>query len=66
MTMKAKRDALFPRRKSSAGGRAPGAGGGSIRTCNTVREWWKKQKADGFLQRWRRWYHDEPRREPSQ
>jgi hypothetical protein len=38
----------------------------------TIREWWKKQKepspssdsTDGFLQRWRRWYHDEPKREP--
>jgi len=38
----------------------------------TVREWWKKQKGpspssdpnDGLLQRWRRWYHDEPKREP--
>jgi hypothetical protein len=38
----------------------------------TVREWWRKQKqlsrsvdaSDGLLHRWRRWYHDEPKREP--
>lgn len=38
----------------------------------TVPEWWKKQRqpspssdpSDGLLQRWRRWYHDEPKREP--
>ena len=34
-----------------------------------VREWWRKQKppragidpGDWLLQRWRRWYHDEPK-----
>jgi hypothetical protein len=39
----------------------------------TIREWWKKQKepspssdpGEGLLQRWRRWYHDEPKREPT-
>jgi hypothetical protein len=37
----------------------------------TVREWWKKQKdpasadqGDTLLQRWRRWYHDEPKSQP--
>jgi hypothetical protein len=37
-----------------------------------VREWWKKEneasptagghRGEGLLQRWRRWYHDEPKR----
>jgi hypothetical protein len=40
----------------------------------TVREWWKKgneanptsggHRSEGLLQRWRRWYQDEPKRDP--